>query len=315
VDLTGPDLTQEQADIAGSDERCFDEPQPGALSMGGWQVMVDDGSAVALLTRTTDPLVRRALSDGRAVVFDPRLLWPGGRARLSVIDTPPDAEGAEDDVRRTVVVPAVLSRQTPGLDGVVLPASLAKREAIQTAHLGVVASTTRVPTGQEEERAYAAIEDIGRLDVHIERGYVSRSTLTLLALVVAAVAVTLVGTLTAVGLAAAESRPDLATLAAVGASPGVRRRLAAWQAAVIAGLGTTLGTASGVLVGWALVRLRQPATLNRAGEILAGGDPRWQVVIPWPTLAVVAIGVPLLVAVVGFLATRSRLPMIRRLGQ
>lgn len=49
------------------------------------------------------------------------------------------------------------------------------------------------------------------------------------------------------GLAAAEGRADLSTLAAVGASPGLRRRLAASQAVVTGGLGTLLGTAAGLV--------------------------------------------------------------------
>ena len=40
---------------------------------------------------------------------------------------------------------------------------------------------------------------------------------------------------------------DLATLAAVGASPGLRRLLSGSQSVVTAGLGTVLGTVAGLV--------------------------------------------------------------------
>jgi putative ABC transport system permease protein len=42
---------------------------------------------------------------------------------------------------------------------------------------------------------------------------------------------------------------------------------------------------------------------------------QWRLELPWVHLLAVGIGIPLLAVVVGYLTTRSRLPMIRRLGQ
>lgn len=50
----------------------------------------------------------------------------------------------------------------------------------------------------------------------------------------------------ATGLAAADGRRDLTTLAAVGATPALRKFLSLSQAGVIAGTGGVLGTAAGV---------------------------------------------------------------------
>lgn len=55
-------------------------------------------------------------------------------------------------------------------------------------------------------------------------------------------------------LAAADGRADLSTLAAVGASPGVRRLLAGSQSLVTAGLGTLLGTVAGLVPAVGLIR-------------------------------------------------------------
>ncbi|MEP6463184.1 MAG: FtsX-like permease family protein [Frankiaceae bacterium] len=112
----------------------------------------------------------------------------------------------------------------------------------------------------------------------------------------------------ATGLAAADGRPDLATLAAVGAGPWVRRRLAMAQAATVAVLGTVLGVVAGFVPGTASVRTR---TVGGEGS---EASRHMAVVMPWQTLAIVAVGVPLLAILTTGLLTRSRLPLVRRIG-
>lgn len=56
----------------------------------------------------------------------------------------------------------------------------------------------------------------------------------------------------ALGLARIERRPDDATLAAVGAGPGIRRRIAFWQALIIVGIGSVTGTIAGVIPTWGI---------------------------------------------------------------
>jgi putative ABC transport system permease protein len=172
-----------------------------------------------------------------------------------------------------------------------------------------------MPTSAEEDQALAAVQETANVYLQLERGYQNDYAIGLLALVVAAGIVTLGGTFTAVGLAAAEGRADVATLAAVGASPGVRRRLAASQAGVIAGLGGVLGVASGVLAGWMLVRMQVDQV---GGSVTYGSVPlgdRWSLDLPWSYLLITGFGMPLLAVLIGFLTTRSRLPLVRRLGQ
>ena len=62
----------------------------------------------------------------------------------------------------------------------------------------------------------------------------------------ASLVVTVGASAIATALAGAESHADLATLAAVGASPGVRRRLSMAQAATVALIGAVLGVLAGV---------------------------------------------------------------------
>jgi putative ABC transport system permease protein len=100
----------------------------------------------------------------------------------------------------------------------------------------------------------------------------------------------------AVALAAAESRDDGATLAAVGAGPWRRRSMGAMHGLFLGLVGAGLGAVVGVPAGAALTQV----------DGLSG------VVVPWlataGTLLVVLVSAP----VAGWLVTPSRLRLTRR---
>ena len=102
----------------------------------------------------------------------------------------------------------------------------------------------------------------------------------------------------ATGLAQADARADHATLAAVGATPGLRRTLAASQALAVAGLGTLLGVVAGLVPGLAFIAAVDSLHFS----------------VPWITLAQVLLGIPLVAAGCAWLLTRSRLPLERRVA-
>jgi hypothetical protein len=83
----------------------------------------------------------------------------------------------------------------------------------------------------------------------------------------------------AIALAAAESRADLRTLAAVGAGRRTRTSLAASRALLLAGLNGVLAIPVGLVPAASLL------------TIVEGGIP---LSLPWPTLASIALGVPAL---------------------
>lgn len=107
---------------------------------------------------------------------------------------------------------------------------------------------------------------------------------------------TLVGVVVSTALSVAESRADLATLAAIGAPPGRRRALTACHALLIGGLGSLLGTALGAFIAFA--------------ARTTTGSPR--LVVPWPELTATTVGVPLLAALVAAAFTPRHAPMLRR---
>lgn len=304
----------EMARIQRTDPRCMDAQQEFATMSFQGNDMFDDGTALTIVTGTDDPADTNALKSGKVLVSDPLMMWPDGTVHVEVDRESATTDSEEsDDPPATITLPARLSTRTPKLNSPVYPLSAAKALGVTVKPSGLFATTSRMPTSAEEDKAAAAVADTaGGGYLSVERGYQDNYAIGLLALVVASAIVTLGGTFTAVGLAAAEGRADVATLAAVGASPGVRRRLAASQAGVIAGLGGVLGVASGIMAGWILVRLQQ----NELGvNSIAPTDERWSLELPWTYLLATGLGVPMLAVLIGFLSTRSRLPLVRRLGQ
>jgi putative ABC transport system permease protein len=154
----------------------------------------------------------------------------------------------------------------------------------------------QLPSTDRVTRIQRALGDA--VTINAERGYESRYSIVLLAMLGAAAIATLGGTSIAVALAMAESRADMATLAAVGASPVRRRVHAMGQAAVVAGLGTGLGVALGALVGL--------ATLGGSGLYPTSTPYRW--------LAAVLVVAPALAIVVAGAFTRSRVTLTRRIA-
>ncbi|MEU5870041.1 FtsX-like permease family protein [Glycomyces sp. NPDC047369] len=120
--------------------------------------------------------------------------------------------------------------------------------------------------------------------------------------------VALGATAVSTGLIIAEQRKDMATLGAVGAAPGLRKRFAMWQTAVIALFGAGLGTVAGV-IGYAVIReaLNEPLQWNYPFEVLYG----WE--LPWASFAIMLLAVPLAAAAGALLFTKATLPSERRI--
>jgi putative ABC transport system permease protein len=152
-----------------------------------------------------------------------------------------------------------------------------------------------IPTRAQQDAANAALPNAS---ISVERGYHSRYSTGLLALILGATIVTVGAAGISTGLAQADARADHATLLAVGATPRMRRSLAASQALAIAGLGSVLGLISGLVPALAYVGAIDSLTL----------------VMPWGTLALLLLGIPALAAAGAYLVTRSRLPLDRRLA-
>jgi putative ABC transport system permease protein len=100
-----------------------------------------------------------------------------------------------------------------------------------------------------------------------------------------------------------ELRPHLATLAAVGAGPGTRRRLAAAQSGLLGGMAALLAIPTGLIPAVTLRQSRSSPVLGPAGEFVLAAQP---IVVPWLLIATLVVGVTLLSTAGGGLLTRNR---------
>jgi putative ABC transport system permease protein len=147
-------------------------------------------------------------------------------------------------------------------------------------------------------------------NVYVERGDISRPDSgpdVSLILAAAAAVIALGAAAIATGLAAADSRRDLLTLGAVGATPRVRRVLSVAQAAVIAGTGSLIGVVAGLGAAAAIL-----TGLNHQWTVIWPKPAHYPIVIPWWNILIALVAVPLVAMLGAGLLTRSRLPSERR---
>jgi len=254
-----------------SDPRCA-----GHLRQGDASYVVGDGTALGALTGEPAAhltAARRALQAGGVVVGDPRAVVDG---TVTLVVTRTDESSAEPPQTATrLTVPGSVLETDPRWAGGMVSPTLAHKLAAAGVRFDpprVVADTTRTPTGSEEEAALQAVRKVAAgTYLYVERGHQTETPLLLLALTVVGAVVTLGAAAIATGLAAADGRADLVTLAAVGASPRIRRLLALCQAGVVAGLGTVLGVVAGFVAGGAIVLTL--ASYDLSGYAWSAGGP------------------------------------------
>jgi putative ABC transport system permease protein len=293
----GPTEPEQQSALA--DHRCADVGRShryfGTFTTpNGFLAVATPDAAKALLHLQPDEVaaVQTALREGKIVVNDPNLV-ANNTVLLATGTKATTTPAPGHAIPKRSAPMAMMTEQT------------ARTLGHDVSTFTMYATTTRMPTEQEQDALTAALG--GEYEVHVDRPTESdvQQTLSLLGLV--AGIITLAAAALATGLAAADGRRDLTTLAAVGATPTLRKLLSLSQAGVIAGIGGLLGTAAGV--GSALALL---AALN------VGYTNRWPtpelnpLAIPWPNIAISLLVVPAAAMLGAALFTRSRLPIERR---
>ncbi|MFJ1702072.1 FtsX-like permease family protein [Kitasatospora sp. NPDC088346] len=275
------------------------------------ELVSGDATLLHNLLAADQPEAARALADGKAAVFDPSLVKDG---TLTLELTRFGATGPEGNTASTLALPAVVvTAELPAVRAV-LPAATAERAGLVLAESGSVWRPARAPSTVSEQRAAAAITAAGgHGGIGVERGYRGGDDGVVgIGLAVAAVAVAVAAAGIATGLAAADSQRDLSTLAAVGAAPGIRRRLSGFQCAVIALLGAALGSAAGLVPAAAIQRVQnlgRTPEVDPTGAIFTGTHA---LVVPWTYLAVVLLALPVLSWALAAGFTRSRVAATRR---
>ena len=259
--------------------------------VNGPEIAVGDPALVALASgRVADAAdAAAALDAGRAVVFDPGFV--GSDATVEI------RTGYGTAPLETVRVPAVVLPRDEAYSA--LPQAFVPRSLVEDSGWETVRSTTLLSYPPESrDQAGAAIAAAEALGIPVissdeEKDY---TRLIRVGLTAAAALIALLGVAMCVALSAAEGRPDLATLSAIGAPPGRRRRLAGAQALVLAVIGVVLGLG----FGFYFARAARPAT---------GAT---ETIVPWSDLMLTVAAVPLLAVLVAMLGSIGRVPMTRR---
>ncbi len=263
-----------------------------------------------------------AVRAGAAVVRDPTNLSADGKGvRLArgtyVVD--PMAEDTTDPqvkVEQDASVPLVVVPNTKDSTGRMLGASvvLATDTATTRGWATIPQSLTlRDPSGaavsdETAEKVQNALGDDAYLQV--EKGFERYDRLVVAILLGVFGLLILVITLTSTALSLAEQQSDQATLAALGATRGTRRVMAAAQAFVLAAVGCFLGVAVGLVPGIAIARLLTSDSYDPMTGMSI--DAPSILVIPWLQLAVVGVLVPLVAAGIAAAGIRKAPQVTRR---
>ncbi|CAM3417465.1 FtsX-like permease family protein [Occultella aeris] len=293
------------------DERCSSWSVQSGYGWGA-QHLVDDGTMVAASGLPGAAEAAQALADGQVLVNDPDLIWPDGLVHLTLVP-PRDEAGNEAADPLELTAPAHVVDWQHWTYGLLLSPEVAEQLdptslAARVAPVGALLTTQGGLTQADVDEMSRSLADAGSsVDLLVEGLQKSQDTVGISLIVAgAALVIALAATGLSVGLAAAESRPDLATLAAIGASPGLRRKVAGAQAGVIAVIGAVVGVGTGLALGYVLSLWQR--TAGNWGAL-------WEFTVPWPAVALLAVGLPALAIGGAMLLTRARLPMVRRIAQ
>ncbi|MFF6907435.1 FtsX-like permease family protein [Streptomyces sp. NPDC012389] len=303
---------------------CMDE-QFTSVSLGtdDNKIVIGDAGLLTSYVKLDDPAAAKALAEGTPVLLNSAYAQDG-EVTLKAVHTyndrdrknralhPGKARTTTD--RLKVYVAPDRYAATPGIR-MILPQRTAAELGLHTEDHGSIYALSREPNDAERQAADAAIEQAGN------RSYVMTSDpaqqgddeAILLILALFAGVVTLGAAAITTGLSKADAEADLTTLSAVGAPPGVRRSLSGFQCLVVALTGVLLGTAAGIVpaVALRLTDLRAALAEMRADPMESAYTP---IVLPWPTIALLALVVPVLAGLLAAGLTSSRLKLARRAG-
>ncbi|WP_406286084.1 FtsX-like permease family protein [Streptomyces sp. NBC_00209] len=273
-------------------------------------VKLDDPAAVAALKAGTPVLLNEAYAENGEVTLKAVHTYNAKDKKNRKLHPGP-ARKTTDRLKVYVAKPAYAA--TPGLR-MILPQRTAERLGLHTRPLGSVYAVGHEPTDAESQRVNAAIDQAGGgLWVQSNSGPNDRGSAILLILTLFAGVVTVGAAAITTGLAKADAEADLTTLSAVGAAPRVRRSLSGFQCLVVALTGVLLGTAAGLVpaVALRLVDLRKAMEYMREDPMESAYTP---IVLPWATIGLLAVAVPLLAGGLAAVFTRSRVALARRAG-
>ena len=280
--------------------------------------MVDDGTYLrqAGYFSNEDDMVRAiaTLNAGGVLIPDPEYIDGVSQVTLRSLDMSAIAEakaaGASDanlpDAKVTTVQTFVASPLTRA-NVIVLSPTAASYLGLQVRPLGELLTVDHPvsPVDAPSFQATIARQVPGasaQVIVPTMRSLVLPYAAALIAVVAAAATVALV-----VALSAADMRPDLDTLDAIGAAPAMRRHVTTWQGVILALNAIPTAVLSGLVVGVLAV-----ITFANSHVFLTLTTLR--PVVPWGALLGMLIGMPILCALVAIVLTPRHQKRLRRIN-
>ena len=307
----------------GSDAEAAQGPPcmvAGTNAAGTGQVMVLPAAEV-VRRLGLDSTQAAAVREGAAVVrgLPPTAVTDGTvtLARGTYVIDPQATEATDPGVKveQRVDVPVIILPPVADTDARMLGSSL------------VLASDTPVTTGWPlrphsttlRDASGAAVTDdvterlqevLGdEVGITVEKGFSRDDAIVVAVLLGVFALLILVITLTSTALTLAEQQTDQATLAALGATRGTRRLMAAAAAFLLAAVGCVLGVAVGLVPGIAIARPLTSDGWSPSGIPIEGPTI---LVIPWLSLLVVGVLVPLVAGAIAWAGIRKAPQVTRR---
>lgn len=224
--------------------------------------------------------------------------------------------------RDRVSLPALWLRPTSTSTPLAVLSTAAATDARLTVGTSALTVSGSMLTSEQETELDEALRaTASSAGLYVERGYQQEDDWVIVLLILGGLAGVLMlgGTLTATFLGLSDARPDLATLAAVGASPRTRRGVAASFALVVGFVGAVLGALVGFIPG---IAITYPLT-TVPGDIATSTFPSGSITatgvqsgpyldVPWLLIVSLVVALPLLTSLIVALTVRSRLPMVAR---
>jgi hypothetical protein len=203
---------------------------------------------------------------------------------------------------RSVTLDAVVDKPTHSVDyGIFVSRATADALELDYSDAQVIAPMSAVPDQDVTDALNSALTSLpgnpqGRIYATIEAGPPQYATALAWALLALSTLISIAASAVAIGLARFDGRADDATLASLGASPRVRRNFAFWQALIIAGFGTLVGTVIALVPSFAI-----------------SANPHMPFVPPWLQIGITVIALPLIIAVGSWILTRTPRVTARRM--
>jgi putative ABC transport system permease protein len=294
-----------------------------AFGTGTDKIVVGGPDVLDSYVKLEDPAAAKALAEGTPVLLNSAYA-KNGEVALKAIHAYNDRDKKNRALhpgkarittdRLKVYVAPDRYAATPGIR-MIMPEKTAERLGLHVEDYGSFYTLNRDPTDAESQAAHAALDQAGNrayLMTSDERLRTDDDTILLILALFAGV-VTLGAAAITTGLSKADAEADLTTLSAVGAPPGVRRSLSGFQCLVVALTGVLLGTAAGLVpaVALRLTDLRAALADMREDPMESAYTP---IVMPWETIGLLALVVPVLAGLLAAGLTSSRLTLARRAG-